>query len=513
MAALVQSNQPSSSMEAEMVDRISDLPIPILHHILSFLPTREVVRTCVLSKHWHSTSSSFPILEFDIYDVRSYRRGSYNNPIKDEEFLRWVDARVQRLYETNTSIVSLTVAVDLLDPRIFRAIERAVERNVEELDLDFDLLNGRFQHQNMLYYSARSVVVYKLGGIDLHLPDLLRGCPLLQELNLRSCLLQETTIVNDANNLKTLVFKSCRGMRDFVIRAPNLESFAYSGGSPCAIHLAQTSSLKNLRLCGHIFISEQWLENLIRGCPNLEFLKIYCNGWERMAIRHQRLKTLKLHDWTSGGFIKIDTPELLHFTYHGTTKPFYTFNYSASLKATLNLFRYEEDDAPWFASLRKMLGWFSQCETLQLAPHFSPEDLIFGMDIRDNSIPLVYGLKNLEIQFRTRRQVPFIELIDTYLWLCPHLETLKIACKDAEEAAFKFEREHRNMALCCAEHPGECWKFSVKKVTLTSYVGRNTDKKSLLSYFQRVSAAMETVEDSSDHSKLIAEESFFLVDL
>nr|GMC72850.1 F-box/LRR-repeat protein At2g42730-like isoform X1 [Ipomoea batatas] len=493
-----------------MVDRISDLPIPILHHILSFLPTRDVVRTCVLSKHWHSTSSSFPILEFDIYDFRSH--GDSNNPIKNEAFLRWVDARVERLYETtDTNILRLKVMVDLLDPRIFRAIERAIERNVEELHLAFHLLYGSLKHQNMLYYSARSVVVYKLGGIDLNLLDLLRGCPLVQELNLRSCLLQETTIVNDANNLKTLVFKNCHGMRDFVIRSPNLESFAYTGGSFCAIHLAQPSSLKSVRL-GH-FISDQWLQNLIRGCPKLEFLKINCSGLERIAICHQRLMSLKLYDCTSNssGLIKIDTPELLHFAYNGTTMPFYMFNYSASLKATLKLFRYEEDDAPWFANLRKMLQWFSECETLQLAPDFYPEDLIFGMDIRDNSIPFVYGLKNLEIQIPfcwPRSPVPFIELIDTYLWLCPHLETLKIASEDTEveEAAFKVN-------MCCAEHPAECWKFSMKKVTLVSYVSRKTDKKLLLSYFQQVSVAMETVEDSSDHSKFVAGESPFLSDL
>nr|GMC81227.1 hypothetical protein Iba_scaffold35291CG0040 [Ipomoea batatas]GMD08305.1 hypothetical protein Iba_scaffold67585CG0020 [Ipomoea batatas] len=92
------------------------------------------------------------------------------------------------------------------------------------------------------------------------------------------------------------------------------------------------------------------------------------------------------------------------------------------------------------------------------------------MDIRDNSIPFVYGLKNLEIQIPfcwPRSPVPFIELIDTYLWLCPHLETLKIASEDTEEEEASF----------------------------------------------KVSVAMETVEDSSDHSKFVAEESPFLSDL
>lgn len=59
--------------------------------------------------------------------------------------------------------------------------------------------------------------------------------------------------------------------------------------------------------------------------------------------------------------------------------------------------------------------------------------------MRNNSIPLLYGVKNLEIQFPIwpRGPAPCIELIDTYLWLCPHLETLKMTSEGTEEAMFK----------------------------------------------------------------------------
>ncbi|KAM6580527.1 hypothetical protein CsatA_004301 [Cannabis sativa] len=41
-------------MESSMADedRISKLPDALITHILSFLPTEEVVRTCLLSKRW-----------------------------------------------------------------------------------------------------------------------------------------------------------------------------------------------------------------------------------------------------------------------------------------------------------------------------------------------------------------------------------------------------------------------------------------------------------------------------
>ncbi|CAA0833996.1 F-box/LRR-repeat protein [Striga hermonthica] len=47
-----------------MDDRISQLPIPILHHILCSLSQKEALRTCVLSKQWRHIGSTRPNLDF-----------------------------------------------------------------------------------------------------------------------------------------------------------------------------------------------------------------------------------------------------------------------------------------------------------------------------------------------------------------------------------------------------------------------------------------------------------------
>ncbi|KAF9619650.1 hypothetical protein IFM89_007971 [Coptis chinensis] len=39
------------------VDRFIGLPLPLIYHIVSFLPVEEMVRTCVLSKGWRNVWS------------------------------------------------------------------------------------------------------------------------------------------------------------------------------------------------------------------------------------------------------------------------------------------------------------------------------------------------------------------------------------------------------------------------------------------------------------------------
>ncbi|XP_058204369.1 uncharacterized protein LOC131318541 isoform X2 [Rhododendron vialii] len=49
---------------SDKVDRISQLPEPIIHHILSLLPTEDAVCTNVLSKTWRRIWSTFPVFDF-----------------------------------------------------------------------------------------------------------------------------------------------------------------------------------------------------------------------------------------------------------------------------------------------------------------------------------------------------------------------------------------------------------------------------------------------------------------
>ncbi|KAI3901864.1 hypothetical protein MKW92_035316 [Papaver armeniacum] len=65
-------------------DKISNLPDELIHHIFSFLPTKCVMSTCILSKRWKYLSNSISTLDF-----RNWRVDTIIN--KEEETRRFVD--------------------------------------------------------------------------------------------------------------------------------------------------------------------------------------------------------------------------------------------------------------------------------------------------------------------------------------------------------------------------------------------------------------------------------------
>jgi hypothetical protein len=53
-------------MDNPAADRISDLPVELLIHIMSLLTTKEAVQTGILIKNWRRIWSLVPVIKFDL---------------------------------------------------------------------------------------------------------------------------------------------------------------------------------------------------------------------------------------------------------------------------------------------------------------------------------------------------------------------------------------------------------------------------------------------------------------
>ena len=136
-----------------MVDRISELPDFIIHHIMSYLSTLEATQTCVLSKRWNHLRSSYPILDFDqIYFLGDLaKRQPYLNSFNVREkrryckrtvkFIGYVDASLLRFCELKVSMQKFRLSMRLFDVEgvtslLDKWIGLAVASEVKELDLN-----------------------------------------------------------------------------------------------------------------------------------------------------------------------------------------------------------------------------------------------------------------------------------------------------------------------------------------------------------------------------------------
>ncbi|CAN0879620.1 F-box/LRR-repeat protein At3g58930 [Linum grandiflorum] len=92
-------------IENSRIDGLSDLPDCLLHHILSFVDTKSLIRTSILSQRWISVWKHVHVLNFidSERDSDSESKLGFNYPFK-----RHVD-RVLSLRSDSSSVTRVTV--------------------------------------------------------------------------------------------------------------------------------------------------------------------------------------------------------------------------------------------------------------------------------------------------------------------------------------------------------------------------------------------------------------------
>lgn len=199
-------------------DRISCLADSILHHILSFLPAKDAVRTSVLSKEWQKLWISLPYLNFD-----DAHFGFTNREIS---FWQFLDNFM--LYHDTSSIVRFRLRWNSHDHayKFDEWITAAISGGVQELDIAFfgaskfdPSLPSSLSISNTLVTlklaaSLRShrfpdyFCFPKLRNMNLHYITLARNfsnhllkSPNLEKLFLQSCVVGDYSLSGSHNNI------------------------------------------------------------------------------------------------------------------------------------------------------------------------------------------------------------------------------------------------------------------------------------------------------------------------
>ncbi|CAA0836977.1 Putative F-box/LRR-repeat protein [Striga hermonthica] len=275
-------------------DRISQLPIHILHHIVCFISQKEAVRTCLLSKKWRHIGLTRPNLEFfeDSFDLSRTLQGyldqnlsihklrlDLSTPVSPpvisllNKWIPLIAALNVKAFELN--FLSYTPAYYDLPSEVFLA------ESLEELQLCKCRL---IPVESVRFRSLRKLTLKEFQVDGRTFDTKMLGCPLLRCLVLIRC------------------WELKRYGRSIKIDVPNLETITINGKWIwCHRRSAFLfSHLTRLDLHSVILSSESFDLFLFR-CPTLAKLTLdNCSGFEEFHLASDSVR-----------FLTISTPEIL----------------------------------------------------------------------------------------------------------------------------------------------------------------------------------------------------------
>ncbi|XAR67473.1 hypothetical protein NMG60_11002245 [Bertholletia excelsa] len=191
-------------------DKISNLPDSILHQILSFLPTKDAVATCILSTRWKFQWASVSNIDFDDSLLYSNEvNGRF--PLETTCFMNFVERVLLLRDGSDMQKFRLSCRVCFNASRIHAWVSAAIKHKVQELDLclfvekPFALPRCVFDSESLTTVKIEMNCILELPACislprlkTLHLAlvtfldddstqKLLSSCPVLQDLTILDC--------------------------------------------------------------------------------------------------------------------------------------------------------------------------------------------------------------------------------------------------------------------------------------------------------------------------------------
>ncbi|KAH9666168.1 putative F-box/LRR-repeat protein [Citrus sinensis] len=459
----------------ETVDCISDLPIFIIHHIMSFLSAKEAARTSILSKRWRQFQSSFPIFDFIQHNFRGLEDTSPYTLIFLREnrkfrrslkrFIRVVDRSLSRFCKLNLSMQELRICISVIDlqrsPPLFdKWIRLALENGLK--DLDFEIISDEENNEVFTYtlpqtiFSANLLTSLRLGGCKFEQPSyamsfhslkelcldriylndqmvqkLISECHLLEDLWLENCSGLKFLCICEAHKLKILTIRSeSIELESINIVVPGLQQlsliFTLSWGGPRVVDVAACPLLEKLYLTSFKLKDEEF-HNFISKFPLLKDLLLCgCLLLERIKISSNQLKYLSIK--SCANLKAIDR------------NPFPIISINSRCPWKKIEFTCRDDlDGCWFLNLKEFLGLSNQIDDLTLELRLSQSLFnLYELSRCFNSLPVGVGSLMLWMDLSDVSPSEYEIVLDGIFWIC-YPRTLCLSTTYEEQHPFIVE--------------------------------------------------------------------------
>lgn len=479
----------------ESVDRISQLPDHVIHHILSHLRNvNDAVRTSILSKKWRALWHSFSIL---VFDERKFSARIGNEDNKEMMFREYVsislcDRLVKKLY-IQKLVVHITPH-DLSDDTEYLNLwlNIANDRNIKELDLHVGIKSGKRFTLPSIVFSSKTLTGIRLSGCKLETCGNIM-LPHLQKLYLHKLYLDESVIQNliscchsiedfriiKCSGLKHLHISNlirlnrvevhhCTQLKKVQIGAPNLDTFWFCGKRtfPCKVSLEGCDSLKRLTL-GHPQVTRDFCENQISNFPLLEKLDLCISNdkIKYIIFSNPHLQKFSLKGCKKLRFVQVFAPNLVSFECKGETMPLVDFNPFCLTDAKLSFLPKQKvvgfGDKIWIM-MKTFIGKF-ESEGFKLIL-YSSKNIIIYEDLCKVKLPPVPDLGCEIIKSPACIDDILFSLLRTL-----HPVTLSIISpldSDFPNSVYEMIKDKDKDPICCIYNAprNKCWRHFLKDV-------------------------------------------------
>ncbi|XP_074284616.1 F-box protein At4g09920-like [Silene latifolia] len=371
-------------------DRFSDLPDFIIHHIISYLGTKEAYRTSVLSKRWTQISATNPVLEFHHY---RFSRGT------TAALLEYIDIRMQKYSKENFRIKTLTLAFPnsciefacKVDEWLGIAARNRVEKFVLTSVADYKLPQILFSARSLRILECTKVEIPYYESIDLASLESLELCDVVIEERMlchivKSCLLLKDLRLSDCSGFKSIVIPQCSKLElldisetlptdgRVILETSSLKVFCYipkhsNRANPWPI-TSKGGLLRNLRFINiaTVDITDEVFAKLLPELTSLENLVFWgCHKLTSIIISSTQIKDIRFNDCCSLCDVLIDAPSLINFKFNGEldSSLCITIRSEASCNVSFHTLPVYLDTDGFF-KLKKVLAGINNCNVLKL---------------------------------------------------------------------------------------------------------------------------------------------------
>ncbi|KAJ3690758.1 hypothetical protein LUZ61_019922 [Rhynchospora tenuis] len=399
-------------------DRISELHDNLLTQILSYRPTKEAVRTCLLSKRWRKVWASVPVLDFDFADFLSDDKHMRLRSECHSNFVKFIDA-----------VLDLQQAQQL---DRFRLVSKCLVKAYQCYDLPLTTWIPL-----ILQKTPRVLSIYVQSNlVNVDVPDLAFTCSSLEEMKLK---------IDD---------------RWFPVLNPALVRLPH---------------LRKLSL-GHFTIKADCMNNLLQGCPNLGELELYACVLNFSQISCDNFKSLVIVGcYYDSAEIRVSIPSLQYLelaVMSGQTAGFVFENMSSLVKACVCFLTVDYLEWNFSDSETNILNCLLGVTNLDV--------VLYGSRAKDmlkhalKNCPFFENLKAAHFESFEGYLYGCIVMIDRFVQHAPILEDLTFHCyedkSDEIELLMELRKvvgDHRN-CRSVESMQGHCYYGSLEKLELLS---------------------------------------------